>query len=524
MGYRRRAALPTVILLALAGCAPEPVPPPPPAGRATDVVHVGVPTVATAVLAIDDPAALAVATSRALFATAPAVVLAAPADVATAAGTAQRLGIPLLVTPADAAPAAAPGPATAGSPTLVPPAPASAGAAGAVADPAGIRGELTRLGARATLTIGDAAARWATSSGAPGPATDPATLPASTAPPARPDVLVLTADAGAQAAAVATARASGARVEALAGGDPRTAPGAAASLRPFPAHVLGLGTAFGTPERLAGRLAVAATGVELPGGGQVLFPGRRMTALYGHPGSPALGVLGEQDLAASVARAEALAGQYRPLVSEPVVPAFEIIATVADAKAGADGDYSAESAPATLLPWVDAAAAAGIYVVLDLQPGRADFLSQAQLYADLLRRPNVGLALDPEWRLGPTQVHRVQIGTVGIAEVNRVVTWLADLTRDAKLPQKLLMLHQFQLGMISGRDRLDTSRDELAMVIHSDGFGTPDEKMATWTALHGAAPAVRWGWKNFYDEDRPTFTPAQTVPIGPTPPVFVSYQ
>ena len=34
--------------------------------------------------------------------------------------------------------------------------------------------------------------------------------------------------------------------------------------------------------------------VELPGGGRVVFPGRRLVALYGHPGAPSLGVLGEQ--------------------------------------------------------------------------------------------------------------------------------------------------------------------------------------------------------------------------------------
>jgi hypothetical protein len=179
---------------------------------------------------------------------------------------------------------------------------------------------------------------------------------------------------------------------------------------------------------------------------------------------------------------------------------------------------------ADLLPWVYTAERAGVYVVLDLQPGRADFLRQAQRYAALLRRPHVGLALDPEWRLGPTQVHRAQIGTVGVDEINRVVTWLADLTRDATLPQKLLMVHQFRLTMITGRERLDLSRDELAVVLHSDGFGTPGEKLATWNALHGGAPAVRWGWKNFYDEDKPTFTPAQTVAVSPNPPVFVSYQ
>jgi hypothetical protein len=34
---------------------------------------------------------------------------------------------------------------------------------------------------------------------------------------------------------------------------------------------------------------------------------------------------------------------------------------------------------------------------------------------------------------------------------------------------------------------------------------------------------MRWGWKNFYDEDTPMLTPAQTLAVEPTP-VFVSYQ
>ena len=54
-----------------------------------------------------------------------------------------------------------------------------------------------------------------------------------------------------------------------------------------------------------------------------------MVALYGHPSDGALGALGEQDPAASVARVRELAAQYQELSAEPVVPAFEIIATVA---------------------------------------------------------------------------------------------------------------------------------------------------------------------------------------------------
>ncbi|MGI9002002.1 MAG: hypothetical protein ACR2GH_10060 [Pseudonocardia sp.] len=486
-------ALPVAAALLLTGCAAA-------SPLAPLAAQVTTPSAVTTVLSTEDPAALAVATSAALYAFAPVVVLAAADDAAAQAATALaavRLGAPLLLTPA-------------------------------ADDPAGVGAELARLGTSTVLTADAGAAEWATAAGVPAKLVgDENALPAVTAPAPRPSLLVLAEDTPAQLAATTTARASGAHVDVMPGAAIRFDPVSRSSgdLDAAPERVLALGPRFGTPDTLDRKLAVAATGVTLPGGGQVLFPGRRMVALYGHPGAPALGVLGEQGVAESVQRAQALAAEYQPLVDEPVVPAFELISTVADTAAGADGDYSAEASVEDLRPWVDAAREAGVYVVLDLQPGRADFLSQARRYEELLAQPHVGLALDPEWRLGPTQRHRDQIGSVGIDEVNSVVTWLADLTRDRTLPQKLLMLHQFRVSMIVNREQLDTSRDELAVMVHADGFGTPETKFETWNALHQNEPAgVHWGWKNFYDEDTPTFTPAQTTSIGPTPPVFVSYQ
>jgi hypothetical protein len=332
-------------------------------------------------------------------------------------------------------------------------------------------------------------------------------------------------DPATDVAAAATARASGARVRVVVGTDPRADHELIRDVSAHPPErVVALGDGFGPPERLAQRLAVAETGVELPGGGQVVFPGRRMAALYGHPGTPAMGVLGEQPVEPSITRAQGLAAQYDPLVDEPVVPAFELIATVASSAAGPDGDYSDESTVDDLRPWIDAAGRAGVYVVLDLQPGRTDFLTQARRYEELLTQPHVGLALDPEWRLGPNQRHLSQIGSVDVAEINRVVTWLADLTRDHQLPQKLLLVHQFRTAMITDRARMDTSRDELSVLIHADGFGTRGQKFSTWNALHVQPPPnITWGWKNFIDEDQPMFTPAETVAIDPSPR-FVSYQ
>jgi hypothetical protein len=122
-------------------------------------------------------------------------------------------------------------------------------------------------------------------------------------------------------------------------------------------------------------------------------------------------------------------------------------------------------------------------------------------------------------------VHLTQVGSVGIDEVNRVVTWLADLTREHALPQKLLVLHQFRLAMLPGRELLDTSRDELAVMVHADGQGSQADKQATWQALRENPPApLAWGWKNFYDEDLPMLTPEQTIAQVEPTPSFISYQ
>src|SRR5699024_9310261 len=163
-------------------------------------------------------------------------------------------------------------------------------------------------------------------------------------------------------------------------------------------------------------------------------------------------------------------------------------------------------------------------VVLDLQPGTTDFLTQAQLYEELLLQPHVGLALDAEWRLAAGQRHLEQIGSVSGAEVNETAQWLADLTAEHELPQKVFILHQFSLAMISDRQDIDASRPELAMVLHADGHGTREDKLSTWNTLQQGLPeGIGMAWKNFYDEDTPTFTPEETYDLEPRP-WFVSYQ
>ncbi|MCP3426596.1 sugar phosphate isomerase/epimerase [Rothia sp. AR01] len=268
----------------------------------------------------------------------------------------------------------------------------------------------------------------------------------------------------------------------------------------------------------------AAAKAEIFGGGREVFPDRRMVALYGTPGNPSLGVLGEQGPAESVRRVKDLAAQYQPYSEEQVIPAFEVITTVASSEPGPDGDYSAKVAPEDLEPLLKEARENGVYVVLDFQPGLESFPDQVARYADQLKDPNVGVGLDPEWRLAPGQVPLQQIGTVSAAEINETLDDVAALTAEEGLPQKLVVLHQFTHSMITERETLDVSHPELALTLHADGHGSPDLKTETWNALQEGLPeGIAMSWKNFYDEDTPMLTPEQTYAVQPKPWV-VTYQ
>ena len=573
-GLRAGTALLAVAGL-LAACTGGSTDSPSPEPSATPVVlrsTVALPDAATTVVPDGDAAGTAVAVSEALFAEAPVAVLVAqdaPELVAPAASVAVALGSPVLVAGDDAV---ADELARLGTTEVVllgdvPDAdvpgevrthPVDGTDAEALADlgvqlgeqqdvqPAGLvdavaaleRPEPVLLAApegepRATATPTGEATDEATDEPAGDAEDRPALLGAATTTVEAPQapraaaLLVDTAtDVAGTAIAAATARAAGVPVVDVPGGDPRSTTETVEGLTDV-ATVVAVGSSFGDARRLGPRVASAATGVQLPGGGQLVFPatepGKRYVALYGTPGTPALGVLGEQDTPATIARAQQTAAPYDALTDDTVIPTLEIIATIASAGPEPDNSYSRPRSIEDLRPLVEAAGEAGQAVVIDLQPGRTDFVTQAQQFAELLEYPHVGLALDPEWRLAPDQVHLRQIGSVGIDEVNATAAWLAQFTRDRQLPQKMFLLHQFSLRMITDRERLDTSHDELAMIIHADGQGSQPAKAGTWQTLHQGAPDVHWGWKNFHDEDTPMLDPAQTYAVQPVPDL-VTYQ
>src|SRR5690349_3379242 len=257
---------------------------------------------------------------------------------------------------------------------------------------------------------------------------------------------------------------------------------------------------------------------QLPRGGRKILPRYRVVAYYGAPQDPQLGVLGIGTPAHAVARLERQARPYGRR-SRPVMPALELLAVVAADSPGEGGRYNLRQ-PATIIRrYLHAARRAKALLILDIHPGRSDFFTEATRLRRWLKYPDVGLALDPEWRMDPGQIPGQVIGHVGAREVNATAAWLSQLTRRHDLPDKLFLVHEFTDGMVP---ETELKRPPgLEYVLNVDGFGTQTLKVAKYKGFMAQARGFHRGFKLFYHEDTDTMTPREVMHLHPRPDVVV---
>ena len=203
------------------------------------------------------------------------------------------------------------------------------------------------------------------------------------------------------------------------------------------------------------------------------------------------------------------------------MPVLELIAVVAAHDPGDGGRYSLRQPASVIRRYLAAARRAKALLVLDVQPGRSDFFTETTRLRKWLRKPDVGLALDPEWRVTDSQVPAQVIGHVGSRELNATTAWLDQLTARTRLPQKLVIVHQFTDDMVD--ERALKTRDGLALVLNVDGFGNQAVKKAKYRDFTRQAPRMRHGFKLFYEEDTDMMRPAEVMRLRPRP-VFVVYE
>ncbi|MET0601985.1 MAG: hypothetical protein ABW167_08360 [Baekduia sp.] len=279
------------------------------------------------------------------------------------------------------------------------------------------------------------------------------------------------------------------------------------------------GSGDGASAKTTATAAAAPKPAQLPGGGRRLFPDRRVVAFYGNPRDDELGALG---IGTPAQAAKRLLKQAKPytLKTRPVLPAMELVSTVATAAPGDAGLYRDHISFAKIRSYLAAARKINALLILDIQPGRGEFGPEITRLAPFLREPDVGLALDPEWHVAPDALPGKVIGSTDADVVNAAATYLAKIVHERNLPEKLLIVHRFTDNMIARAERLRQVRG-VQTVVNVDGFGSTSVKVAKYQSFVHTTPAMRRGFKLFYKEDVQTMSPKSVMALSPRPDVVV---
>lgn len=268
-------------------------------------------------------------------------------------------------------------------------------------------------------------------------------------------------------------------------------------------------------------LALAAGIPEAPHAvSESLLEATLLVTWYGNPHSGAMGILGRQT---GTARADALrrqAAAYAPFTAKCVLPAYHLVAVIAQPTPGRDARWTRRESADVILALLNDARANGFALVLDVQPGRSSVKDEVESLRSFLAEPDVHLALDPEFDMTESQVPGGAIGHMDAGDINAALDTLERLRAEHHLPPKVLIVHQFTLGMLPDKEKIRTRRG-IDLVLNMDGFGAQSLKHASYRAIFRQRALPFAGIKLFYRQDVSLFEPAQIMQLSPTPSVVI---
>ncbi len=235
-----------------------------------------------------------------------------------------------------------------------------------------------------------------------------------------------------------------------------------------------------------------------------------------------MGILGRLDGRALAEGLRRQADGYAAVTHKRVMPAYELVAVVAQPQPGRDGRYRRRESRQVIDRMLQAARAAGFKLILDVQTGRSTVLRELAYLAPYLQEPDVYLALDPEFSMGPDGVPGQRIGEMRADEVNDAIAVLEYLQKRYQLPPKVLIVHQFTTGMLPDKEKIWNS-SVLDIVLAVDGFGSPALKRHTYGTVLRQHSLEFSGFKLFYIQDTDLLQPSQVLALTP-PPAVIIYQ
>lgn len=216
-----------------------------------------------------------------------------------------------------------------------------------------------------------------------------------------------------------------------------------------------------------------------------------------------------------------------PPQATKTLPIVELIITTVHGVPGADGMFRSRGSDETVQRYLELTRRNKGLLLLNIQPGRADFIDEVKHLEKWLKEPDVGLALDPEWAVDPGQIPGKVFGNTNADEINEVSKFVSDIVQDNTLPEKVIVFHQLHANIVKNQDQVQ-EYPGIVTIKSVDGIGSPGQKVATYNRLVKDLPdSVHTGFKLFYEEDVKTgkvlMTPQEVLALDPQPK-YVMYE
>jgi len=259
-----------------------------------------------------------------------------------------------------------------------------------------------------------------------------------------------------------------------------------------------------------------------------ILPDKRIVAYYGTPRSKLMGVLGQYPKDEMLARLKKEVDKWEEAdPAHKVQPALHLIAVVAQDVPGTAKRYRNIMPDSVVEEVYEWAREAGAIMFIDIQAGHDDIRDLLPRFEWILKKPDVHLAIDPEfYMISSGKVPGTIIGTIDARDVNYVSDYLGTLVKEHSLPPKVFVIHRFTRNMVTNSNKIILC-PEVAIVMHMDGWGAPSLKRSTYRDVIIREPVQFTGFKLFYHNDTKNghgmLEPHEIIRLIPAP-LYIQYQ
>ena len=265
----------------------------------------------------------------------------------------------------------------------------------------------------------------------------------------------------------------------------------------------------------------------LPGS---VLPSHRIVAFYGNPLAKGMGVLGQYPVDVMLAKLDtAVAAWQQADPSTPVQPALQLITVVAQGAPGRDAKYRLRMDTTLTEKVYGWAQRKHALLFLDVQVGWSTIQQELPRLMPFLARPDVHLAIDPEFYMHYGRegiVPGKRIGQLDAKDVNWASEQLRQLVTTNHLPPKILVVHRFRTEMVMHASQIEVD-PRVQIVMDMDGFGPPWQKFESYRDYIDVDPVEYTGFKIFFKQDvtrgNPILMPFEVLELRPKP-LYIQYQ